>query len=136
VRELGGVRYYDDSFGTTPETAIVAMEAFQEPKIVILGGYNKGATFEKLAEAVAGSNVKKSLLIGDTAGKIRQALDKAGFSSYADGGETIEQIVKAARTNAASGDVVLFSPACASFDMFKNYEDRGNQFKLAVKNLD
>jgi UDP-N-acetylmuramoylalanine--D-glutamate ligase len=135
VRELDGVKYYNDSFGTTPETAMVAIKAFKEPKIVILGGSDKGSSYDELAEVVAGSGVKKTLLIGKMASNIRQVLDKAGFSDYIDGGDSIEEIVENARANSEAGDVILFSPACASFDMFKNYEDRGNKFKAAVQAL-
>ncbi len=135
VRELGGVKYYDDSFGTTPETAMVAMEAIKEPKIIILGGYDKGASFDELAKSLLESNVKKALLIGDTADKIRQSLDQAGFSDYIDGGRTIAQIVSRARQSASPGDAVLLSTACASFDMFENYIDRGDKFKQAVQRL-
>ena len=135
VRELDGVRYYNDSFGTTPETAIVAIQAFNEPKVVILGGSDKDASYEELAKVVAGSNIRKVLLIGEQAARIKAALAGAGFTNTIDGGKTIGEIVAAARAEAQSGNVVLFSTACASFDMFKNYEDRGRQFKAAVRAL-
>jgi UDP-N-acetylmuramoylalanine--D-glutamate ligase len=133
--EHEGVKYYDDSFGTTPETAIVAIEAFSEPKIVILGGSDKGSDYDGLARTIAGSNVKKVLLIGEMADKIKLSLDKAGFSEYTNGGDSIGKIIETAKSIAKPGDVVLLSPACASFDMFKNYADRGNQFKRAVQAL-
>ena len=132
VRELGGVRYYNDSFGTTPETAIVAIEAFKVPEVIILGGSDKGADYGELAEVVAKANIRKVLLIGEQAGRIKEALDKAGVTDTMPGGETIEEIVATARSQAQSGDVVLLSTACASFDMFSNYEDRGQKFKQAV----
>ena len=135
VRELDGVRYYNDSFGTTPETAIVAIQAFAEPKVVILGGSDKGSSYDKLAQTVAGAKVRKVLLIGEQAARIKAALAAAGFTNTIDGGKTIREIVATARSQAQSGDVVLFSTACASFDMFKNYEDRGRQFKAAVQAL-
>jgi UDP-N-acetylmuramoylalanine--D-glutamate ligase len=135
VRKLAGVKYYDDSFGTTPETAIVAIEAFKEPKIVILGGSDKGASFDELAKTVASSNVKKAVLIGDTADKIKKSLKEAGFTNCVDGGKTMKEIVKSAKDQAKTGNVVLLSTACASFGMFENYEDRGKQFKKAVKAL-
>lgn len=135
VREVNGVRYYDDSFGTTPETAIVALQAFSEPKIVILGGSDKGASYDGLATAVHQSNVKSALLIGDQAERIREALEKAGFHDYVDGGMTMSEIIDNARRLAKPGDIVLLSTGCASFGLFKDYKDRGNQFKTVVGGL-
>ncbi len=132
VRELDGVRYYNDSFGTAPETAIVAIQAFEEPKVIILGGSDKGADYGKLAKVVAKSNIRKVLLIGEQAGRIGKALSAAGVTDTMPGGTTIDEIVATARGQAQPGDVILFSPACASFDMFKNYQDRGDKFKAAV----
>jgi len=135
VRSLDGVAYYDDSFGTTPETAIVAIEAFQEPKIVILGGSDKGAPFDELARAVADNNVKHALLIGDTAPAIEQALRSAGYTNFSPGGLTMTEIVAQAHDLAQPGDVVLLSTGCASFGMFKDYKDRAAQFQQSVNDL-
>ena len=135
VRELGGVRYYDDSFGTTPETAIVAIEAFAEPKIVILGGSSKGASYDKLAQSVANGNVRKAILIGDTGPAIKDALNHAGFDDIVDGPDTMPAIVDLCKESAQDGDVVLLSTACASFGLFKNYKDRGEQFQAVVNAL-
>lgn len=135
VREVNGVKYYDDSFGTTPETASVALEAFNEPKIAILGGSDKGANYDELARVVAKSNMRQVLLIGDQAARIQAALEQANFTNFALGGSSMTEIVEKAHSLAQPGDVVLLSPACASFDMFKDYKDRGNQFKQVVKNL-
>jgi UDP-N-acetylmuramoylalanine--D-glutamate ligase len=135
VRELDGVRYYDDSFGTTPETAIVALQAFTEPKVVILGGSDKGASYDELAQAVTENNVRVALLIGEQAGRMQAALEKAGFNDYQPGGQTMAEIVANTRNAARDGDVVLLSTGCASFDMFANYKDRGNQFKEQVSKL-
>jgi UDP-N-acetylmuramoylalanine--D-glutamate ligase len=135
VRSLDGVAYYDDSFGTTPETAIVAIQAFQEPKIVILGGSDKGTEFDELARTVKESGVKHALLIGDTAPKIEAALKAADFTDYSPGGGSMPEIVKKAHELAESGDVVLLSTGCASFGMFQNYKDRGNQFQQSVNAL-
>lgn len=132
VRETGGIKYYDDSFGTTPETAIVAVEAFKEPKVVILGGSDKGVSFDDLATAVKENNVRKAVLIGDTAPAIASALRNVGFTEVAEGGKTMDEIVHAATAAAKPGDIVLLSTGCASFGLFDNYKDRGNQFKLAV----
>ncbi|HUS26125.1 MAG TPA: UDP-N-acetylmuramoyl-L-alanine--D-glutamate ligase [Nevskiaceae bacterium] len=135
VRELQGVKYYDDSFGTTPETAIVAIEAFQQPKVVILGGSDKGASYDALAQTVKNSNVRQVILIGQTGPAIEAALSKVGFGAITPGGNSIEAIVAAAHQAAQPGDMVLLSPACASLDMFLNYKERGKQFKAAVQAL-
>ena len=135
VREVDGVRYYDDSFGTTPETATVAIEAFDAPKIVILGGRPKGAPFDGLAEAVAKNNIKQVIAIGEAGPEITQVLNEKGYDKVVEGGKSMEEVVRQAHDLAKSGDVVLLSPACASFDMFKDYKDRGEQFSSAVQAL-
>lgn len=135
VRELQGVKYYDDSFGTTPETAIVAIQAFAQPKVVILGGSDKGASFAELAKAVAGNNVSKAVLIGVTAPKIKEQLDKIGFDNYVLGPDKMPKIVDLAKSLAQPGDIVLLSTGCASFGLFKNYKDRAEQFVKAVNSL-
>lgn len=132
VREVKDVSYYDDSFGTTPETAVVAIESFKQPKVIILGGSDKGATFEDLAKVVAENNVRHVIAIGDTGPHIAQALKDQGFDAVTPGGTTMPDIVKAAAGAAKPGDVVLLSTASASFGLFANYKDRGEQFKLAV----
>ncbi|HEX9153744.1 MAG TPA: cyanophycin synthetase, partial [Candidatus Saccharimonadales bacterium] len=135
VRELNGIKYYDDSFGTTPETAIVAIQSFEQPKIVILGGSDKGTSFDELAKAVKESNVRHVLLIGDTAPQIAKSLKDAGFDAAIPGGDVMEDIVQKAHDLAQEGDVVLLSTGCASFGLFKNYKDRGNQFQTVVNEL-
>jgi UDP-N-acetylmuramoylalanine--D-glutamate ligase len=135
VRELDGVKYYDDSFGTTPETAIVALQAFDQPKVIILGGSDKGANYVELAKAVAGDHIRAALLIGNQADQIKGALQDAGFSAFSPGGNTMTEIVEMARGVAQPGDIVLLSTGCASFDMFKDYHDRGQQFIEAVQAL-
>lgn len=135
VRELNGIKYYDDSFGTTPETAIVAIEAFDQPKVLILGGSDKGAAYEKLAKTVKYGNVRSVIIIGDTGPAIKQALQTTGFNDIIDGPSTISEIVSLASSQAQEGDVVLLSTGCASFGLFKNYKDRGEQFKQSVQEL-
>ncbi|HSX44957.1 MAG TPA: UDP-N-acetylmuramoyl-L-alanine--D-glutamate ligase [Candidatus Saccharimonadales bacterium] len=135
IRAVDGVSYYNDSFGTTPETAIVAIKAFEQPKVLILGGSDKGASFEKLAQAVHENNVRQVLTIGKMGPEIGQALLHVGFEDISDGGQTMDEIVSNAARLAEPGDVVLLSTACASFDMFKNYKDRGQQFNQAVQVL-
>ena len=135
VRELDGVKYYDDSFGTTPATASVAIEAFEEPKIVILGGSDKGAEFNELAELVKNSNVKHAIVVGEITDKITSSLEEVGFKNLTTGLSAMPQIVQKARELAKPGDVVLLSAAAASFGLFKDYKDRGKQFKKAVQEL-
>jgi UDP-N-acetylmuramoylalanine--D-glutamate ligase len=135
VRELNDVKYYDDSFGTTPETAIVAIQAFEQPKVVILGGSDKGASYDKLAKVVAENNVRHAITIGKTGPEIAAALVRAGYNNGMSGGNTMEEIVKEAAMLAEPGDIVLLSTGCASFGLFKNYKDRGEQFKQAVQAL-
>lgn len=133
--EVDGVRYIDDSFGTTPDTATVAMKAFEQPKIMILGGADKGIPFDELARAVSQSNVKHAIVIGQVADKIINSLHAAGFTDITSGLTTMPEIVAKARQIAQPGDVVLLSAATSSFGLFKDYKDRGNQFKSAVNSL-
>jgi len=135
IREFNGVRYYNDSFGTTPETAMVALEAIREPKVVILGGSDKGASYEALAQTVVNTNVRAVVTIGDIAPKITAALRTAGYTAIYDGGKDMLTIVNTARQLAQSGDAVLLSTGAASFGMFKDYKDRGNQFTEVVRAL-
>ncbi len=135
VKEINGVQYINDSFGTTPETSIVALESFNQPKIIILGGSDKGADYSKLARTITTTNVKKVVLIGQQAAKIKENLQKVNFTNYIYGGSSMPEIIKNANKLSLPGDIVLLSTACASFDMFENYIDRGNQFKKAVLSL-
>lgn len=147
VRDINGVAYYDDSFGTTPETAIVAIQSFSQPKVVILGGSDKGADFDALADTVLSGNVRQVILMGNTNNpeyptasiKIQDALQARGFdavtSMVGPGGPKMSEVVAAAHDAAQPGDVVLLSAGCASFDMFQNYKDRAAQFQNAVRAL-
>ncbi len=135
VCEFDGVKYYNDSFGTTPETAMVAIESFTEPKVVILGGSDKGALYDNLAKTVASGNVRKAIVIGQTGPAIEQALRQAGYYAIEQGAATMPEIVTQARSLSQPGDIILLSTGCASFDMFANYKDRGEQFKRAVAAL-
>lgn len=136
ARELDGVKYYDDSYGTTPDTARVAIEAFEEkPVIAILGGKGKGIPFDELARFVAERDIKQVIAIGETGPEIAALLRKNGYDKITEGGKTIEEIVGQARELAEPGDIVLLSTACASFDMFENYKRRGELFTKAVQAL-
>jgi UDP-N-acetylmuramoylalanine--D-glutamate ligase len=135
VRELNNVKYYDDSFGTTPGTAIVAANAFAVPKVMILGGSDKGLGFDEMAAQLAHSNLRHVITVGATGPKIAQLLRDKGFNSITEGLTTMPGMVEAAAKAAQPGDVVLLSTGCASFGLFSDYKDRGNQFKQAVKLL-
>lgn len=132
VRELDSVKYYDDSFGTTPQTAIVAMRAFIEPKVIILGGHDKGLPFDPLVDEVVKSRVRQVIAIGYTGEKIAKMLAAKGYKNVTLGLKTMPEIASAARASAKPGDVVLLSTGCSSFGLFKDYKDRGDQFKTAV----
>lgn len=135
VRSLQGVKYYDDSFATTPDSAIVALKTFKEPKVVILGGHDKGLDYWSLAKEIASSNVRQAIVIGTLADKLAKMLKEQGFTNITTGLTKMPEIVEAARKQAQPGDVVLLSTGTSSFGLFKDYKDRGNQFKTAVKAL-
>ena len=135
VRKLKGITFYNDSFSTTPETAIAAINSFSEPITIILGGSDKGSDFTDLGKTIIKTkNIKTLILIGQMAPKIKKAINQAGHfqGKIIWQPETMDQMVKEALETSNSGEVVILSPACASFDMFDNYKDRGNQFKKAV----
>jgi len=129
------VTFFDDSISTLPETTIAALDAFSEPTVLIAGGSEKGSDFSKLGEKIAGAkNIRGVILIGLMARRVEEAIAKAGGKvKLVKGLANMHEIVGAVRDLAKPGDVVLLSPGAASFDMFKNYKDRGEQFKKEVK---
>ena len=131
VREIAGVRYYNDSKGTNVDSTRVALESFAGSIWLILGGQDKGAPYRPLAKLIR-NRVKGILLIGEASAKIRKEL--AGTTQFYNT-KTMKNAVIKARELAGEGDIVLLSPACASFDQFKDYEDRGRQFKALVRIL-
>ena len=136
VKEVKGVKYYDDSFATTPEAAIIALKSFNQPVIILLGGADKGSDFKKLAQEVKKRCKFVVLINGKATPQIKKQLLKAGYGrNKIKQANNIEEIVKIARSKAVAGDVILLSTACASFGMFKNYKERGNLFKKQVKKL-
>jgi len=135
VRELDGVKYYNDSFSTVPETAIAALDSFTEPIILIAGGSDKKSDYTELGQKIASANVKTVILIGDMAERIQSSIPKSFGGDVVTGLTKMDETVERAHALATSGDVVLLSPACASFGLFENYKDRGEQFKNAVKTL-
>lgn len=136
VRELNGVRYYNDSFGTTPETAIVAIQAFDEPKVLIAGGSDKGASYDAMAREIKACDVKTLITLGFTGKKIAELVkaEPANIKIIEDV-PTMQEAVRLAEQEARPGSVVLLSTGSASFGMFKNYKDRGEQFNQAVRAL-
>lgn len=139
VRELDGVKWYNDSIATSPTRVLAGLNSFNQKLIVIMGGYDKKIPFEPMAETVCGK-VKVMILMGVTAGKIEAAVKSC--SAYNDGtpvilhAESMEDAVEKARNIAENGDVVTLSPACASFDLYPNFEVRGNHYKKLVKELE
>ena len=135
VATVNGVRFYDDSFSTTPETTIAAIEAFVDPKILILGGSSKKADFTELGKIISESDSIKAIIgIGVEWGQIKPHITNSGIK-IVEGCENMEEIIKKASEVGELGDIVLLSPACASFGMFKNYKQRGEEFKKEVSNL-
>ncbi len=138
VRELDGVKYYNDSIGTSPTRTMACLDSFDQKLILIAGGYDKGVPFTQLGAAIA-EKVKVLVLNGATAPAIRQAVEEAG--GFPDRGlrileaDCLSSAVSAARQAARPGDVVVLSPACAAFDQFKNFMERGQAFKDLVAAL-
>lgn len=138
VRELDGVRYYNDSIGTSPTRTMACLDSFEQKLIIIAGGYDKGVPFTQLGIAMV-EKVKVLILTGDTAPAIKKAVEEA--EGYADSGmklietDDLASAVTAARDVAQEGDVVVLSPACAAFDQFKNFMERGKVFKQLVNEL-
>mgnify|MGYP004620805519 FL=1 len=133
VTEKDGVAYYNDSKGTNPDAAIKGIQAMNRPTVLIGGGYDKGSEYTEWINSFDGK-VKKLILIGDTKEKIAEDARKCGFTDY-EFADTFEEAVLTAAKIAESGEAVLLSPACASWDMFPSYEVRGEKFKEIVKSL-
>ena len=133
VLERSGVKYYNDSKGTNPDAAIQAIRAMPGPTVLIAGGYDKQSDYDEWIESF-GDKVKYLVLIGQTRDKIAECARRHGFTEimYA---EDMAEAVRVCAAYANSGDSVLLSPACASWGMFDNYEQRGNVFKECVRNL-
>lgn len=132
VVEKNGIKFYNDSFSTTPETAIAAVKSFSEPEIIILGGSVKNSDFTELAKCISQTkNVKAVILIGQESENIKKAIlaTKQFSGQIYEGALNMNEIFEQIKNCAESGDLVILSPACASFGMFKNYKDRGEQFK-------
>lgn len=133
VTEKRGVKFYNDSKGTNPDAAIQGIRAMNRPTLLIGGGYDKQSEYDEWIESFDGK-VKKLVLIGQTKEKIAECAKKHGFEDVILC-DTFEEAIDTCYANAVSGDAVLLSPACASWGMFANYEERGRIFKEYVRNL-
>jgi UDP-N-acetylmuramoylalanine--D-glutamate ligase len=133
VKEVHGVKYYNDSKGTNPDAAIKAVEAMVTPTLLIAGGYDKESSYDEWIDSFNGK-IKKLVLIGQTKEKIAKTAREKGFEDI-EMADSLEEAVKICREFASKGDSVLLSPACASWGMFKNYEERGNEFKRLVNEI-
>ena len=133
VTEKRGVKFYNDSKGTNPDAAIQGIRAMNRPTLLIGGGYDKQSEYDEWIENFDGK-VKKLVLIGQTKEKIAECARKHGFSDIILC-DTFEEAIDTCYANAVEGDAVLLSPACASWGMFDNYEERGRIFKEYVRNL-
>ena len=131
VDTKNNVKYYNDSKGTNPDASIQAVKAMKGPTFLIGGGYDKGSTYDEWIESFEGK-IKKLILMGQTREKIAECAKKHGFNDYIFV-ESMEEAVDYCKKNAVPGDTVLLSPCCASWGMFKNYEERGRIFKDLVK---
>ncbi|MGA3282826.1 MAG: cyanophycin synthetase, partial [Smithella sp.] len=138
VRELDGVKYYNDSIASSPTRTVAGLKAFEKPVILIAGGYDKNLPFDVLAEE-GYNKIKALILLGNTKYKIKEVFEKLLTNKHIDIPiiltDTLEKAVLKAREISISGDLVTLSPACASFDMFLNFEERGNRYKRIVNNL-
>ena len=134
VTEKRGVRFYNDSKGTNPDAAIKAIKAMNRPTYLIGGGYDKQSEYDEWIDSFDGK-VKELVLIGQTAEKIRDCAHKHGFMNTIIF-ETFEEAIRYCYEQSVSGDAVLLSPACASWGMFPNYEERGRIFKEIVRGLE
>jgi len=143
AEEINGVRWYNDSKATTPDGAITALEAFEEPIIIIAGGYDKNLPFDEFGRMIS-EKARAAILIGQTAPLIADAISNAENKretrderreTKIELANSLAEAVTLADRLAESGDVVLLSPACASYDMFENYEHRGNEFTKLVNSL-
>lgn len=133
VDTIHDVIYYNDSKGTNTDASIKAIQAMSRPTILIAGGYDKKVLFDDWAKQLSGK-IKCLVLLGETSGQIAETVRKYGFENIVFT-ESLEEAVKVCKEKAEPGDAVLLSPACASWDMFDSYEQRGDMFKELVRKI-
>jgi len=137
VREIGEVKFYDDSIATTPGSVIAALKSFDEPKILIVGGHDKGADYTEMAQEISERNVRMVFAIGENRAKIAAAIrENSDVIVHELDYKKMNEIVREIWQNTEPGDVVILSPAAASFDMFRDYQERGEKFVAAVRSLE
>lgn len=136
VKEIDGVKWYNDSIGTSPTRTIAGLNSFEEKIVLIAGGYDKHLDYTPIAKPIL-EKVSTLILMGQTASKIKNAVQEKmldeGIEIYEC--DTLKEAVDVAKKTAQKGEIVLFSPASASFDMYKNFEERGDKFKSIVNSL-
>ncbi len=137
VERVGGVSYYNDSIATTPERSLAGVRSFQEPVVLLLGGREKRLPLEELAQEALG-RCRAVICFGE-AGPLQEeafrSVEKPSTACPVERVETLADAVEAARRHAEAGDIVLLSPACASYDAYENFEERGEDFRLMVQRL-
>jgi UDP-N-acetylmuramoylalanine--D-glutamate ligase len=139
VRKVGGVRFYNDSYASGLKATEAAIEAIDGKKVMVLGGYDRMLSLDAFGSYASAheDDFRSLLLIGASAKRLASSLDKAGFKNYVIKSEakTMEAVVAEAQKLAHPGDAIVLSPGFASFDMFKNFSDRGQQFKTVVQDI-
>ncbi|MBA4336479.1 UDP-N-acetylmuramoyl-L-alanine--D-glutamate ligase [bacterium] len=136
IKKIDEVSYYNDSFSTTPETCMAAIQSFSSPIILIAGGSEKNSDYTEMGQAIANAeNIKFVILMGKTADRIKKSIVKHGDSVQIITTDSYQKAFDLAHQKAEKGDTVLMSPASASFDMFQNYKHRGDTFRKWVESL-
>ena len=139
VREVDGINYYNDSFASQPKATEAAVLAIHAPKVLIIGGFDRGLDLNELGNFMKAheNEIRSIILIGASAGRLTEALNSVGLDNFINGSQlnSMNEIVTKARDLAEPGDAVILSPGFASFDMFKDFVERGVQFKNEVNNL-
>jgi len=135
IADKNDVKFYNDSFSTNPSSAIAAINSFDAPLVAFFGGYDKNADFTGLAQALKNRKIRKVITYGQTGKKIYDTFKQLGLKDVEYSKENFEKTIKTGVEFSRPGDVVLFSPACASMDMFTDYKARGQQFNNIIKAL-
>ncbi len=137
VATKNGIQFYNDSYSSAPTATIAAVSAFSEPIVLIVGGLDRGIDLHPLADMIQETaNIRKVIIIGAIKQRLAAILQEYGFDNFiVSDANDMDSIVDQARENAMKDDVVILSPGCASFDMFKNFAERGEKFKWTVKGI-